>query len=189
MTAPMLDTFSLGDTVRAVLAEQIGETSLGKLCAEVSAAIAPEHREDALRQALPQFVAMLLRDSRKGTAIRPSNVTPEQAIDEPESNPQPLAPVRQLPARSAKVAGIREHWRRALGEWYSIDGKGGRAMLASLNREQLAFNINGREVQAQRCMAHAVQLRGLLDLMVHHDVQHVGELPETVLAQILTPAA
>jgi hypothetical protein len=138
---------------------------------------------------LPEFVAETLRSTRKNTAIRPSNAAPEQASTAPPPKTAPLAPVRHLPARSSKVAGIREYWRKALAEWYSTDGKGGRAMLASLNREQLMFNINRREVQARHCMAQAVQLRGLFDVMVRHEVQHVGELPEAVLAQILTPAA
>lgn len=51
------------------------------------------------------------------------------------------------------------------------------------------YNIRIREEMARRSAAKALQLRGLYDLVLRHDVQRVRDLPDGVLASILSDAA
>jgi hypothetical protein len=169
------DAFSL----TALIAEVCDESdvvNVEKVAHEVATRIRPADIRTALDQALVVVVRHWLTGPRRSTQI----------CTTAEGEAEVLTP---RPGRSWKRDGVREHWRRALTEKYSIDRKGNAVPLAELNRAQVQFNIDSREEFARRASARASQLRGLLELMVRHDVNRVGDLPESVLSAVLVSAA
>ncbi|MGD9749691.1 MAG: hypothetical protein AB7W59_01730 [Acidimicrobiia bacterium] len=156
-----------------------------KVATEVQHRVPAADRDDALAQALTYMVRHVVARGRVSTEIRAENATAYETVQHAPAE-SPAAP---KVGRSWKRDGIREYWRRALTERYSIDRNGNLLPLGKLSREQVQFNIVAREEQARRSSAKALQLRGLLDLMVRHDVDQVADLPEQVLASILVRAA
>lgn len=171
----MTDAFSLTALI-AQVCDESDVVNVEKTAHEVATRIRPADVRTALDQALPVVVRHWITGPRRATQIR-ATADGEAAVLTPQ------------PGRSWKRDGVREHWRKALTEKFSIDRKGNVVPLAELNRVQVQFNIDTREEFARRASARALQLRGLLDLMVRHDVHRVGDLPESVLAAVLVRAA
>jgi hypothetical protein len=169
------DEFNLHELIRQVCAET-ADLNLHKIANEVDARIRPENREAALRQALPRIVYEVARGPRRGTRVQDDGDGATE-LD------------RKRSARSSKVAGIREYWRKALLELHSVNGVGDLKRLADLTRDDLLFNIKAREEVARRNAAKALEFRSLLDLVTRHDVERVGDLPEDVLAVTLVRSA
>lgn len=169
------DGFDLRALVRDVL-DQADDLDLDKLVNEVDRRIEVGDRDAALRQSLPAVVRDVVRNGRSHLSIVADTGAQERT-----------RPAADRPSR--KVAGIRDYWRRALTAEFSVDNAGGIKRLAELTRADLVFNIESREKIARTNAAKAMELRGLLDLVTRHDVETVGELPESVLASTLVRAA
>lgn len=184
MTAAEHDLPAGQFNIRALIREvsaSADDLNTSKIAAEVDRRIAPEGRDEALRQALPYVVRACLQNARNRTAIRPESGASDENVR-----------LLNRPPRSWKVAGLRAHgeyWRKALAERYATEGANEGKRLADLTRDDLLYNIRIREDAARRSAAKALQLRGLLDLVTRYDVAHVGDLPESVLAQTLVSVA
>lgn len=176
----MTEDFNLRAVIRDVCDNAV-DLNLHKLVAETEARIRPEDRHAALLQALPLVVDDVIGKIRTHTRI--STDAGERAGDAQDELQ------RKRSARSSKVSGIREHWRRALLEMHSVNRSGDLKRLGDLNRDDLLFNIHAREEVARRNTAKALQFRGLLDLVTRHDVERVADLPEPVLAATLVRSA
>lgn len=174
----MSDEFNLRALVRDVCDEQSGELSNDKIAHEVLDRISPDDYVDALRQSLRFAVMEITHGWRLRTTIR--------ATDADESTVVPIGPRPSRKVQAIRAAG--DVWRKSLEERYAI-GNGVTAPLGDLTRDQLLLNIKVREEQARSSAAKALQLRGLHDLCERHDVARVRDLPEQVLASILTRSA
>lgn len=177
-------TFSLNALIRRV-AFSASSANVEKVADEVMRLIPVEDRDEALRQALTTVVRHELCTTRRSTTLAVGNAAGHGET----TGPIPHGHRPQRPGRSWKRDGIREYWRKALTEKYSIDRNGNTVALADLTREQVLFNIAAREKLAATTAARALQLRGVLELMERHDVARVGDLPESVLAAILVPVS
>jgi hypothetical protein len=165
--------------LRALLAPHLaepGDIHRAKLVRDLLNEIPPRHREAALAQALPAYVAHEVTSQRRGTSIRPS--------DAPATGKR----VRPLPARSAKRERISAWWRRALEEKYATATPGVAKSLGDMDRTDLLFAIRVREIAAEKTAAKAAALRGLLELLDEHGAARVRDLPDTVLAAVLVKA-
>jgi hypothetical protein len=140
--------------------DDVTETVLGR--------IAKADRGEALRVALRELVRQVSGQTR--------HLAPATEAAPPKTG------------RSWKVTAIREQWKRALEESYTV-GDGQRARLAELTREELLLNVREREQMAAANLAAAARLQRLADLLAEHSVARVGDLPEDVLRDVLAPEA
>lgn len=88
-------------------------------------------------------------------------------------------------ARSSKSRAIREAWRRTLAGHFHI-GDGAWLPLAECSYENVCYLAAERHENARRSTAVGAMFDGLAEAMKEHGVGRAGELPESVLAQILT---
>lgn len=143
------------------------------LAKEVNRRIRKADRDAALEQCLRQFVMYQLSRIRMARCAPPE---PQGTVSVPNSG------------RSAKVAAIREHWRRALREWVPVAPKQWK-FFGDCTADDLAYVAGLREEHARRTWASAAHIRRIQALLAEHDVATVGELPETVLREQLGGSA
>jgi len=141
----------------------------GVLVAEVSARIAPEDRGAALDQCLRSVVVVMLSQMRM-FSHSPDGQRSDDTHGRPAAGGSP----------SHKGARIREHWRKALRDRMPV-GDGEWKFLAECTGVDLDYAAGLREDHAARTLAHAEQLRRLGKLLVEHDADTVGDLPDDVL--------
>ena len=166
MTSTPPLTFNLRELIRATMADNL-VADPGVLADLVLHQIAKKDRDEALAQSLRTFVRQVFSEGRLITHI---DVTGR------------VADVQS--GRSAKVEGIREHWRRALRDPINV-GKGSWKLLGDCDATDLLFVADFRREQADRNSAKAAQYDGLRKLLEEHGVEMVRDLPDSTLAASL----
>lgn len=152
-----MSTFSLSAAVRAV----IDETNIAdprELAAKVAEGVPSKHLRDALAEALATYVRVQFTRDRE---------------------PVPVP----VPNRSAKVAALQAHaerWRRVLLDRVHV-GNGCWSLLTDCSYDHLMFMVAERRANAAANLAAADRYAALADLVQHHRVARVGDLPDTVL--------
>lgn len=165
----MSDRFDLRALIREVCNTST-MTDPASIAKEVGRRIGRNQQADALDQALPLVVQHVISRYR--------------AISVPQQRTAPA------PNRSRKVASIRETWRRMLRDRIAVGpAVGDWKFLGDCTADDLAYAAAIREDHARRNAARAEQLRQLVDLLVEHGVETVGQLPDQVLAARLEAAA
>lgn len=91
-------------------------------------------------------------------------------------------------ARSSKVRAVREAWRRVLAGQFHV-GEGRWERLADCSYEAVTFLANERREMAARNAAAAEMFERLGEQMRQHRASVVAELPEPLLAEILSAEA
>jgi hypothetical protein len=87
---------------------------------------------------------------------------------------------------SSKVAGIAA-WHRKLSNWINVGPNVDEwKLLRDCTASDLDYSASTKEEHARRVQAHATELRTLAALLTEHRVTTVGELPEAVLAPVLS---
>ena len=170
MTTESPPTFNLRELIRATMADS-AVADPGILADLVLPMIAKKDRDEALAQSLRTFVRQVFSEGRLTTYIDPNGR---------------VADVQ--PSRSAKVEGIREHWRRALRDPINV-GKGSWKLLGDCDAADLFFVADFRREQADRNSAKASQYDGLRKLLEEHGVEMVRDLPTSTLAASLARVA
>ena len=164
------EAFNLRELIRATMADNL-VADPGVLADLVLTKIAKKDRDEALAQSLRTFVRQVFSEGRLITHI---DVTGR------------VADVQA--GRSAKVEGIREHWRRALRDPINV-GKGSWKLLGDCDATDLLFVADFRREQADRNSAKAAQYDALRSLLEEHGVEMVRDLPTSTLAASLARVA
>ena len=176
----MSDTFNLNALIREVIdtSTLVDPDSLAK---EVGKRIGRNQERDALQQALPALVMTALSRGRHLTSSggHTRSATHHGIAAGRSSNGS---------ARSSKVAGIREAWRKMLQEPIAVGGNHWKR-LAECNAEDLTYAEDLRRAHAARTVAAADKLANLRELLRQHGVATVGELPDQTLGHALGEAA
>ena len=151
-------TFNLRALVQQTMADSL-VADPGVLADLVLHSITKKDRDEALSQSLRTFVRQVFSEGRLITHIDPSGrVAGVQA------------------GRSAKVEGIREHWRRALRDPINV-GAGSWKLLGDCDATDLLFVAEFRREQATRNASKAAQYDSLRALLMEHKVELVKDLP------------
>lgn len=169
------EAFNLRELIRATMADSV-VADPGVLADLVFLKIAKKDRDEALAQSLRTFVRQVFSEGRLTTYIDPSGRVAD------------VQPVRVQPGRSAKVAGIREHWQRALRDPINV-GAGLWKLLGDCTATDLFFVADFRREQASRNTAKAAQYDALRALLDDHSVDRVRDLPTSILAASLARVA
>ena len=141
----------------------------GTLADIVLARITPKDRNAALSQSLRPFVRQIQGEAR----MRVSMIVPTEA--EPSSS---------TPARgSAKVAGIRDEWQRALSLSVFV-GAEGYKLLGDCGHADLLFAASQRFDMAARNMAKGTQFERLAASVLESGVERLRDLPVEMLASL-----
>ena len=164
------EAFNLRELIRTTMADS-AVADPGILADLVLTKISKKDRDEALAQSLRTFVRQVFSEGRLTTYIDPSG----QVAD-------------VQPGRSAKVAGIREHWQRALRDPINV-GTGVWKLLGDCTATDLFFVADFRREQASRNTAKAAQYDALRSLLDDHGVDRVRDLPTSILASSLARAA
>ncbi len=138
-----------------------------EIAAKVAENVPANKRLAALEDALVPYVRIYLQHARQ-----PASPAPKQTGN-------------RNSARSSKVTAIREGWKKTLAGQFHI-GAGEWQALADCTYENVAFLAAERRDVAARTVAAAEMFEALANAMRKAKVNHVRDLPESVLAQILT---
>ncbi len=153
--------FSLRAVTLAVLAGSVSEDR-DQIIKEIEHRIPRKDVAEALRQALPAFV--------------------HSAGSNRWSLPVPAPEGRgRASGRSAKVAAIREAWRRHLEGRYTVED-GSLRRLGDFGCDDLLFVASGLEVKARTNFARASSMKALAGKLAEHKAERVRDLPADVLA-------
>lgn len=161
------EDFDLRANVRKVT-EESSLRGPHEIAAKVAENVPPTHLRKALALALVDFVRQELMKARR------SNL--DLGIARVRSNP------------SARVAAIRDGWRRTLAGQFHI-GNGQWEILANCGYEQVVFLAAERHEHARRNAAAGAMFEALAAAIQSHGVTRAGDLPEQVLAGILSREA
>jgi hypothetical protein len=170
--------FNLRSLIREVLDESV-LADPGGVAKEVSKRVPDDHLRDAFEEMLRTYVTNTITGGRTLFPKPVNGAFHEVPV------PQVGGKSRAV-GRSKKVEGIREAWREVLRQRINIgpapeDWK----FLGDCDTEDLAFAETARRELAARNLANADQLKGLRDLLAEHGVEHVRDLPDSVLAAYL----
>ena len=138
-----------------------------EIAAKVAENVPGSRLREALALALVPYVREFLTRARQPVVVSPQKARNVNS------------------ARSAKVQAIREGWRRVVSGQFHV-GNGQWQVLADCSYEQVMFLVAERQEQARRNAAAAEMFERLADVMKRRKVARVGDLPESVLADILT---
>jgi hypothetical protein len=164
--------FNLHALVRDVC-DHIDEADPAILAKAVNHRIFRADRDAALEQALEAYVRRFV--SRDRHPVTPSGHGTYAAQS-----------VSAAGGSSAKVAGIREAWRKMLRARLPVgDGPDPWKFLADCTVANLNYAAQVREDQARHNAESAQRLRVLAAHLQRHGVDTVSELPEDVLASVL----
>jgi hypothetical protein len=155
--------FNLRQVVRDVLAGSV-MADPRQLAAEVFARVPVEEYGAALAQCLPDLVREEIRDSR--------NRTVEPMAEQPTGRP----------ARSAKVAGIRDWWQTKLRERVHVGpAPSDWLLLGDCSFDDLMFAAEERRTIAARNSAKAAEFAALAEAVRDAGVTRVRDLPKDTL--------
>lgn len=140
-----------------------------EIAAKVAENVPAGKRLAALEEALVPYVRIYLQHARQ-----PASPAPTAARTGNRNS-----------ARSSKAAAIREGWKKTLAGQFHVGG-GEWQTLADCSYENVMFLAGERRTTAARTAAVAEMFETLAEAMREAKVKHVRELPESVLAQILT---
>lgn len=163
--------FDLHALVRSVT-ETSGLLGPREIAAKVAENVPRAKLRDALAAALVPFVREDLTRLRATAPI----------------GPRPSAPSNRNSARSPKVRAVREAWRKVLAGQVHV-GHGQWQVLADCSYDNVVFLANERHEVARRTAASGDRFERLASAMKKHKVSRVSELPESVLAEILSDEA
>lgn len=187
-----MNDFNLRKLVREVL-DTSTMADPHDIADEVLRRIDDEDLRPALRQCLTDVVREQIRQSRNAFQPPAPNPVPP---------PPPVSPVRAVPpvpqvmqelpggapamkpkpARSAKVAAIREHHQRWLRErLYASSDPRKWKFLGDCGFDDLMFAAGQRREDARRTSAVAQELERLAELVRQYGVARVRDLPEHIL--------
>ncbi|HEY6278059.1 MAG TPA: hypothetical protein VIX86_17195 [Streptosporangiaceae bacterium] len=158
MTTPQ--TFSLRGLIREVLAN-VDSEDLDVITKEVLRRIPADATGDALADALPPFIHVIIRNAgwhAQKTALR------EQ--------------------RSQKVSGIRDMWQRHLDEVRYTIRDGSLRRLGDLTRDDVLFLAGELARQAAEKKTRAMGMKAVAAAMSEHDVKVVRDLPDDYLREM-----
>lgn len=146
--------FNLREAVESVL--ESGElASPEAVAAQVVSNLGARQVRAALEQALPGFVRTQMQNRRASNTI--------------------LAGSANAPARSSKVAGIRDAWANALRDRVHVDG--GWKLLGECSYADLMFAAQERRSHAARNLAKADQFESLAARLESAGAATVADLP------------
>jgi hypothetical protein len=168
--------FSLRTLVRDVLATS-NEDHPALLAVEVFAKIPARDRAEALKQALREYVAVEITRAR---------VTPggHSLLDHhARSAAEGDAPAQNI--RRSRAALSREGWRAALRDRIHA-AAGTWRRLADCGENELLFAADELDTMAARNAAKAETYRTLAKYVAEEGVTSVAELPDTLLAEVLS---
>ena len=180
--------FDLRAVVRHVLRTS-PSTDFTVIAQEVFTSIPPNHRGEALRQALRPLISEMASFERMNKRPQVPASAMRSGRQIPADDALPFVGQRAQP-ESKMVRAIREDWseqaekiERALRNNIHVGG-GQRKHLADCTVEDLMFAAVEREVIASRNTTLAKTCRALGELMKDHGAGVVGDLPVDVLAQV-----
>ncbi|NUQ97871.1 MAG: hypothetical protein HOY79_15390 [Streptomyces sp.] len=194
--------FSLRHLIREVL-DSSTLSDPHAIAAEVARRIDDADLRTALEQCLADPVREEIRKNRNGglptlaTALPSAprltlHTQPDVMTEQPGGAPRPVvkaAPVRR-PARSAKVAAIRESGPKWLRDRLNTGAEPREwKRIGDCTFTDLMFAAAQRRDQAARTSAAAERLEQLAELVRAHGVERVRDLPASVLAQVGGAAA
>lgn len=166
-----MSDFNLRQLVRDVLTSST-MADPRDLAAEVFHRIDPADYSAGLTQCLPDIVREQIRMSRNA-------VTPAALAELPSIVRE--AP-RRLPARSAKVEGIRDWWKERLRERLSVGPNAADwRMLGDCSAADLDFAAADRRTIAAKTLAKAAEYAELAEAVRVAGVERVRDLPADVL--------
>jgi hypothetical protein len=157
--------FDLHSLVRSVT-DGSGLRGPREIAAKVAENVPAGKRLTALEEALVPYVRVYLQHARQPAPPAPTGVGARNS------------------ARSSKVHAIREGWRRTLAGQFHV-GAGHWQVLADCSYENVTFLAGERHENARRSAATAAMFDQLAEAMRSDGVDRVGDLPDSVLAQIL----
>lgn len=188
--------FNLRQLVREVLAAST-MADPGDLADEVSRRIGDEDLRSALDQALRTFVReeitrqrMRRTPAEELASLQLAQVTtstsarPVVLLERPSATPSmrlPAAAPKPAPARSAKVAGIREWWRAELKNPIHV-GEKQWLPLGDCGFDELMFAAAERRDMAERNAARAKSFTRLAEAVRAAGVERVRDLPVNALS-------
>lgn len=158
--------FDLHALVRSVT-DGSGLLGPREIAAKVAENVPANKRLAVLQEALVPYVRIYLQHARQPISAAPTGTGNRNS------------------ARSSKVSAIREGWRKTLAGQFHVGG-GEWQTLADCSYENVAFLAAERRDVAARTIAAAEMFEALAKAMRKAKVDHVRELPESVLARILT---
>lgn len=157
------EDYDIHQTIRSTIA---GSSLRGprEIAGKVAENVPQKHLRSVLAATLQEFVRQELQKARR-----------------------PLSPVASAPrsGRSAKVSAIRDGWRKTLAGQFHV-GNSEWQVLADCSYENVQFLAAERHEHARRTAAAGAMFDALAEAMKAHGVDRVGDLPESVLASILT---
>ena len=149
------------------LVTQSGLSNPREIADKMIAGASVEEREQWLTEALPKFVADVLRTDR--------NHALAEATTSGAGN-------RRMPARSAKVAQVRDWWSRFLESRISVGGAW--KPVGAMTADDLEVVIADRRAHAAATIAQADRLAAILSLMAEHGAATVADLPRSSVEQV-----
>lgn len=159
------EDFDLRTNVRKVI-EESSLRGPQEIAAKVAENVPQKYLRKALATSLVEFVRQELQKARR----------PLSPVSRPRSNP------------SAKVAAIREGWRKTLAGQFHV-GSGRWEVLANCGYDEVMFLAGERFEHARRTNAAGQMFEELAEAIQAHGVGRAGDLPEQVLADILSREA
>jgi hypothetical protein len=159
--------FSLRALCRQVW-EELGGCDYHVLAKEVQRRIKASEREAALGEALVEYSRVFAIGLRPSSSRRPSSAGQRNS------------------GRSAKVAGIRRAWPQLRATYFTKDGQ---KPLGECSLADVIFIAEHLEKKARENQAKAGWMRDVATAMKAHQVAHVRDLPDAVLAGFLTGEA
>lgn len=160
--------FDLSGLVRSVT-DGSGLRGPREIAAKVAENVPARQRLAALEQALIPYVREYLTRARNAAPVTPISA----------------APRNRNSANSSRVTAIREAWRKTLVGQFHV-GHGQWAVLADCSFDAVMFIAGERRENARRNAAAADMFERLADAVRVASADRVGDLPESVLAEILT---
>lgn len=157
-----------GYNLRAAVDQVIDESGLidpREIARKVAENVPARHRVDVLAEALADFVRVRQGQRRAANpAIGPAS------------------------GRSAKVAAIRDGWRRYLQDSVHV-GDAVHLPLGQCTYADLTYAAGERQTLAARNLAAARRYESLAELLKRHDAERVADLPAEVLRGLFTERA
>lgn len=177
-TSPKPDAapgFSLRDLVVETL--ETTDLPLEAVADQVLSRVPKNKTGEALLQAMRTYVREV------NVQVRRAHRRPPLAVMQETPGGAGSAKPRAGHVRSAKVAGIREWWRRQLEDRF--EGEDGLKPLGDFTLADLKVAAETRRVLAEQNASRAAWFEHLAELVTEHDVETVRELPSSVLADVL----
>jgi hypothetical protein len=163
----MTAEFSLRTLCRQVW-EELGGCDYHVLAKEVHRRIKAAERDAALSEALVEYSRVF------AIGLRPSSRRAAKSAGQRNSG------------RSAKVAGIRRAWPELRATYFTKDGQ---KPLGECSMTDVIFIAENLDKKARENQRKAAWMRDVAAAMKAHQVAHVRDLPDDVLAGFLTGEA